>query len=114
MGLREYRDAIREQWVTSDTAPTRAITYVRNSDSLSIPLNVFVSGEEFNKDLPDEKKVTATTFSGVKLSQEPTKLDTIIFLGRTYSVREWQRLGTLYTILADTEKRNRSTSRKFK
>jgi hypothetical protein len=88
--------------------------YVHTPTGLSVPLNAFISGEEFNKDLADEKKGNTTTFSGLNLSQEPTKLDTIIYSGRTYAVREWQRLGLLYTVLAENDKRNRATSRKFK
>lgn len=114
MGLREYRDGIREAWMGADTAPTRTITYIRNSDAVEVTLQVFVTGEELNKDLPEDKTTNTTTFSGVKLSQEPTKLDVITFSGRTYSVREWKLIGTLYTVVVENGKRNRVTSRKFK
>ena len=114
-GLRVHRDSLRKEWMMNpDTAPTRSIVYTRNSDLLEIPLEAFVTGEELNKDLPDDQKVNAVTFSGLILVQEPTKLDKILFSGRTYAVREWRLLGELYTVVAENNKRNKVSTRKFK
>jgi len=115
LGLRAHRDLLRKEWMQNvDTAPTRSIVYTRHIDNVDVPLEAFVTGEELNKDLPDDQKVNAVTFSGLILVQEPTKLDKILFSGRTYAVREWKLLGELYTVVAENNKRNKVTSRKFK
>lgn len=113
MSLRDYRDGLREQWVASDTAPTRSIQYVPSGTQIAIPLEALVSGVDFNKDLPDDKKVNSTSFSGLKLEVEPTRTDIIQFSGLNFTVREWKIVGTLYTVLAENSKRNKVTSRKF-
>lgn len=114
MALRAYRDGLRAAWMQNvETAPTRSIVYVRASDSSMIALEAFVTGEELNKDLPDDKKVNVTTFNGLILQEEPTKFDIIQFSGKEYTVREWKLLGTLYSVVAENGKRNRVSKRKF-
>lgn len=113
MGMRAYRDGLREQWVASDVAPTRDIQYIPSSTQIAIPLTALVSGVEFNKDLTDDKKVNSTTFSGLKLLVEPTRTDIIQFGGLSFTVREWKLTGTLYSVMAENAKRNKVTSRKF-
>jgi len=113
MSLRDYRDGLREKWVTSDTAPTRSIVYIPSVTQTAIPLEALVSGVDFNKDLSDDKKVNSTTFGGLKLLVEPTRTDIIQFGGLSFTVREWKLVGTLYTVLAENGKRNKVTSRKF-
>lgn len=113
MSLRDYRDGLRETWVASDTAPTRSIQYIPSSTQIALPLEALVSGVDFNKDLTDDKKVNSTTFSGLKLTSEPTRTDIIQFNGLSFTVREWKLVGTLYTVLAENAKRNKVTSRKF-
>lgn len=113
MGLRDYRDGLREAWVTSDTAPTRSIVYIPSATQTATPLKALVSGVDFNKDLTDDKKVNSTTFSGLKLLVEPTRTDIIQFGGLSFTVREWKLVGTLFTVLAENGKRSKVTSRSF-
>lgn len=114
MGFREYRDGLREQWVAnSAVCPNRSISYIPSSTQVALPLEALVSAVDFNKDLPDDKKVNATVFSGLKLTIEPTRTDIIIYNDKTFTVREWKLVGTLYSVMAENAKRNKVTSRKF-
>lgn len=113
MSLRDYRDGLREAWVASDTAPNRSIQYIPSSTQIALSLEAFVSGVDFNKDLSDDKKVNATTFSGLKLTLEPTRTDIIQFGGLSFTVRDWKLAGTLYTVYAENAKRNKVSSRTF-
>lgn len=114
MTSREYRDAIREQWIQNpDTCPSRTITYVSSSLSIPIVLEAFTSGLYFDHSLPDDKKVNASVFSGIKLPVEPTVTDIVVHDGKPYSVREWKLVGTLWTVFTENAKRNKVTSRKF-
>ena len=114
MNARELIDATKLQFVNADTSPTRAIVYTRSGDVTEIPLNAFVSGNEFNQDETDDKKVNKITFRGLILEQEPTKTDTILYDGKTYTVRMWDKSGALYNVIAENAKRNKVSSRKFK
>jgi len=115
MSVRELIDASSTWFVDSGTAPTRAIVYTHISDALDIPLNSFVSGDDLNQDLSDDKKVNKITCT-VFLEEEPTKLDKILYNGKTYTVRMWTSLGTIgkYSVQAENAKRNKVTSRSFK
>ena len=96
-----------------DTAPSRSIVYHRHSDGLSIPLEVFVTGEDLNKDLPEDQTTNYVVCSGLILDQEPTKLDYFTLSGRAYTVRRWGKIGELYSVRAENAKRNKVTGRKF-
>jgi len=115
MPLRTYRDNLRAAWMcNTDTAPTRSIIYIRQSDAQSFNLEAFVTGEELNKAIAEDKTVNTVIFSGLILEAEPTKLDTIQFSGRSYRVSEWKLLGELYSVIAENDKRNPVTTRRFK
>jgi len=114
MRVRDLIDSTRESFVNSDNAPTRAIVYTRNSDSLAIPLNAFVSNIEFNQDDKDDKKVNRISCRTLILEQEPTYLDTISYDGKVYKVRQWDKIGNAYSVEAENAKRNKVSSRKFK
>jgi len=114
MSVRDLIDSTREAFVVSTDAPTRAIVYKRSSDDTEIPLNSFVSGNDFNQDMSDDKKVNTITCRGLVLEQEPTKTDTILYNGKTYTVREWDKSGSVYSVMAENSKRNKVTSRSFK
>ena len=114
MSVRDLIDSTRTAFVNSDNAPTRAIVYTRNSDSLAIPLNAYVSGIEFNQDEKDDKKVNRISCRTLILEQEPTYLDIITYEGKTYKVRSWDKIGNVYTVEAENAKRNKVSPRKFK
>ena len=115
MGMREYRDGLRETWLSNkELAPTRTIVYTRSSDDTSSTLESTVTGAEFNQDLADDKKVNRVTFGSLLLEEEPTRTDTILSDGKTFIVREWEKFGTLYKVSAESNKRNKVSSRTFK
>lgn len=110
---RDLLDTTRAKWMQSDEVPSRSIVYTRSSDTLAIPLEALVSGNEFNQDGKDDKKFIGVTFRSLILEREPTKTDTISYNGRTYHVREWDKNGNGYSVVADSEKRNKVSSRDF-
>jgi len=114
MSVRDLIDSTRASFVASTSAPTRAIIYKRNRDSLEIPLNSFVSGVEFNQEEKDDKKVNRISCRTLILEEEPTYLDTLTYDGKIYKVRKWDKTGSAYTVEAENAKRNKVSSRNFK
>ena len=113
MVARDLIDKTRANFVNSASSPTRAVVYIRASDSLDIPLNAYVSGTEFNQDDRDGKKVNKISCRTLILEQEPTKLDTITYDSIVYNVVMWDKAGNSYTVEAENKKRNKVTTRKF-
>jgi len=114
MSVRDLIDEVREAFVNSEDAPTRAVVYIRNSDLVETSLNAFVNGIEFNQEEKDDKKVNRISFRGLILEQEPTYLDTVTYNSKVYKVRTWDKIGNTYSVEAENAKRNKVTSRKFK
>ena len=114
MSVRDLIDKTQKNFVNSTSAPTRAVVYTRNSDSLVIPLNAFVDEVEFNQDDKDSKRVNRISFRGLILTQEPTFLDTITYDGKIYKVRRWTKVGDIYSVEAENAKQNKMATRSFK
>jgi hypothetical protein len=112
---REYRDSLRVAYVqNSEHSPNRAIVYARDIDDIPLDKTALVANSEFNTDTDKEKKSNTITFSGVVLDFIPTKLDKITYDGVVYKIREWVKVGNIYSFFGENEKRNKVTSRSFK
>lgn len=107
MGMREYRDALREQWVAdSQVSPTRPVSYVpKLSPSTPIPLNAFVGVGVFNKDERDAIG-RFQSFGGLNLAVPPEVLDIVVESGIDWRVVRWVKLGTLYTVVCENKRHN--------
>jgi len=102
MSARELLDKTRSKFIDADTAPTRAIIYIK-ADGTNISLNSFVGAGQFNKEERD-KLGDMQVFSGLKLSFRPNtdiNGDSILHDGVTYKVRRYTKLGELYNVVAE-------------
>jgi len=106
MSARELIDKTRLFFVKSSHATTRDVTYVRASDNTATPLPSFISGVDFHQYEDYDKKADSIICRSLTLEQEPAHLDKIIVDGKSYKVRSWERLGQLYTVHAEHNKRN--------
>lgn len=98
MGMREYRDGLREAWIAdADVAPTRAITYTRSSDDVSLAIDAFVGGGQFNQEEKD-KLEDYQVFSGLKLEVKPEVNDTVTYDTEVYKIKRFVKLGTLWQV----------------
>lgn len=112
---RAWRDEQRERITTNASLfATRQISYTSSVVGLPISLEALISENDFNKDLPEDKKTNTLNCRNLKLASEPTKTDTILYDGKTYIVREFTKIGTMYNVVAENAKRNKVTSRNFK
>jgi len=110
--LRDFIDEIRDDFVDSATAPTRAIVYHRSRDNLDIPLNSYVGAGVFSK-IEKETLEDFESFGGLKLDERPKsgiEGDTITYDGIVFKVRRVSKLGQLYTVIGEVSRhRGRAT-----
>lgn len=106
MSIRDYRDSIRENWIANpDIAPTRTITYTRDSDDVSVVIDAFIGGGQFNQEEKD-KLEDYQSFTGLNLEQKPKVNDTVSYDGEVYKVKRYNKLGTLWTVFGRISRHN--------
>lgn len=98
-------DTLRESFMTSADAPSRAVVYHIKSTSTDIPLNALISGGEFTKE-QKENIGNYQYFGNLKLTLKPHVDDTITYDGIVWGVSSPVKLGTLWGVMGEkTRKR---------
>lgn len=106
MNARDLLDAKRLQFVKDATiAPTRAVTYQRDADLVTVSLNSFVGVGAFSK---TEKDTIGRyqSFGGLPLTVIPQVNDIVTYDGITWKVIRWTKMGPIYTVICENKRHN--------
>jgi len=99
MNARDIIDNIRNDFVDSEDAPTRIVTYTRANDDISINLNSFIDGGMFKQEEKDTIE-DFISFCGLKLQQDPQINDIVTYDNKSYKVVRYKKIGLLYQVFA--------------
>ncbi len=113
MNAMDLLNQTQSAYVNSDYGTAESITYNHKLSLASEDIKSFISGSDFN-DKDRDKTHNEVTFHNLILSEEPTKLDTILYNSITWKVREWTYSQSMYIVIAENAKRNTVSKREFK
>ena len=105
MNVRDIIDSIRNDFIDSEDAPTRVITYTRSSDDVSVYLNTFIGSSQFKED-ENERIEDYITCNSLKLLSPPQVNDKITYDGQTYKVVRYSKIGQLYNVFGKIARHN--------
>lgn len=89
----------------SELGASEEIVYQHKASALTENTRAFIGGNIFSKYGSNDTK-NESDFASVYLVEEPSKLDTILFGGKSYKIRSWLYANGLYYFNTEESKRN--------
>ncbi|MEA2091049.1 MAG: hypothetical protein U9O83_01635 [Campylobacterota bacterium] len=104
----------QKSFVSDDTlGVSESIVYTHKTSTLVETVNAFVDSSDYNSEDKD-KTLNQIAFANVILDEAPSKLDSILYDGIVWNVREFTKSAGMWYIKADNAKRNTVSKRSFK
>jgi len=86
-------------------APTRTITYTKESDRLPVAYQAFIGHGTFNK-IERESIGRFQSFGGLPLPTPPKVDDVILYDSEVWKVVRWTKMGQMYTVYCENKAHN--------